>query len=270
MFIALLAAAALTPARPTPIDVTSWFTVKDYPAEAQKGGVEGSVIFEVDVDSIGKPIACRIAKSSGSAVLDQATCRIVLERAHFKPAISNGKAVLGVFSQTTTWRLQGGVPMNGYFATIVDFSKDAQHPQCTIVQKGPVKPPTCDQVLSHFGSYGTTQKLTKFVTLVSVTMGAEEPYRGELDWGRRISFTALDLYNTKDGKQSCVVVALEGDEADPAPCASFHATTVLSDEEKKATPRQHLERSAFAIFRRSASQGSCKTGESEAETHGCS
>jgi TonB family protein len=275
MFIALAAAAgpvALTiPGGPTPIAVGTWFTADDYPVEARKAGAEGMVRFEVDVDATGKPTACRIVKSSGSAPLDEATCKIVMANAHFTPGMLKGKAVAGTYSNNTVWKLEGGgVPMNGYFATIVDFSKDAQHPQCTIMQKGAVNPPTCDQVLSHYGSYGTTQKLTKFVTLVSVTMGAEEPYRGEPDWGRRISFTALDLYKTKDGKQSCVVVASEGDEADPAPCASFHATSVLSDEEKKATPKQHLERSAFAILERSASQGSCKTGESKAETHGCS
>jgi TonB family protein len=275
MLIALAVAAApvalITPGGPIPIALGTWFTADDYPVEARKAGAEGMTRFEVDVDAIGKPTACHIVKSSGSAPLDDATCKIVMAKAQFTPGMVNGKAVAGTYSNNTVWKLEGGgVPMNGYFATIVDFSKDPQHPQCTIVQKGAVTPPTCDQVLSHYGSYGTTQKLTKFVSLFSVTMGADEPYRGDPEWGRRISFTALDLYKTKDGKQSCVVVASLGDNPDPAPCASFHATSVLSDEERKATPKQHLERSAFAIFQRSVGQGSCKGGETSAESSGCS
>lgn len=254
--------------QPTPIELETWFRPDDYPAAAAKAGKEGTVLFEVSVDAEGKPTACRIAKSSGTASLDDTTCRVVMERAKFKPAIVNGKAVAGTFARPTTWRLGGtGLPANGYVAAIVDYAKDPKHPQCSVVQKGMIGGPSCEQVLSHYGSYGTTQNILKFVTLMSVTMGADEPYRGEADWGRRISFASVDLYQTKDGKRSCVVVASTGEYPDPAPCASFNATAVLSDAELKATAKQHLERSAFAIFRPTAGQsGACK---SAGETPGC-
>lgn len=255
------------PGKPTPIDELSWFKVNDYPADAQKAGKEGVVIFEVTVGADGKPSACRIARSSGTPSLDETTCRVVMERAHFKPAMVNGKAVTGVYTKPTSWRLQGGVPTNGYFAAIVDY-KDVDHPQCSIIQEGAIGPPVCDQVLSHYETWGTDRGLKKLVELVSVTLGDAEPYRGEADWGRRISFTSVDLYLTKGGKRSCVVVAATGAMADPAPCASFHATAVLTDEEKKATARQHLERSVFAVVRQDAASGTCKAND--AERAGCS
>ncbi|MEO6224986.1 MAG: energy transducer TonB [Sphingomicrobium sp.] len=223
--IAFLAAAAATPApqpvrvvkaapvtvatagKPTPIDVRSWFKADDYPAEAQRAGKEGTVVFEVEVGADGHPTACHIEKSSGTPSLDDATCKIVMEKAHFMPAMVNGKPVASSFTQPTTWRLQGGAPTNGYFAVILDYAKDGGQPACSVVQKGVIDGPTCDQVLSHYGSYGKTEGLTKFVELLSVTLRDAEPYRGETDWGRRYAFTSVDLYLTEDGKSSCVVVA---------------------------------------------------------------
>lgn len=260
------------PGKPTPIDVGSWFSPKDYPAEAQKNGREGNVRFEVDVGADGKPTACRIAKSSGTPSLDETTCRVVMARAKFSPAVVNGKPVAAVYSDSTTWRLEGsGIPTNGYFAVIIDYAKDPKHPQCSIVQKGVIGPPGCDQMLSRFGQFGIRNPdLLKYVALMSVTKGEEEPYRGEAEWGHRDSFTAVDLYQTKDGKRSCVVIASQGDTQDPEPCAMFKATDILSDAEKKTAVKQHLEKANFVTFRPTAGQnGACKGGESASETHGC-
>lgn len=173
------------------------------------------------------------------------------------------QAVASSFIQPTTWRLQGGVPSNGYVTIILDYPKTGGQPACSVIQKGAIAVPPCDQFLSHYGSFGKTEGLTKFVELLSATLGDAEPYRGEADWGRRYSFTSVDLYLTKDGKRSCVVVAATGDVPDPAPCASSGATAVLSDEEKKAATKQHLERSMFAVVRKNGSSGICKTDDAE-------
>lgn len=87
MLIALLLAAAADVITAKPIDIGSWFRANDYPIEAMKKGIEGSVTFEVDVDPAGKPTACRVAVSSGSSILDRATCDAVLARARFEPAL---------------------------------------------------------------------------------------------------------------------------------------------------------------------------------------
>jgi TonB family protein len=123
MLIAFFAAAAATVPKATAIDPVSWFSPDDYPMEAAKKGIEGNATFEVDVDAEGKPTACRITDSSGSASLDQTTCDIVLKKGRFKPAMFHGKAVAGRYSETASWRLEGVA-----YATAIDpalwFSAD--------------------------------------------------------------------------------------------------------------------------------------------------
>jgi len=58
----------------------------DYPPEARRRGEQGRVGYELTIGPHGRPIACRILRSSGSASLDEATCRIMRERARFHPA----------------------------------------------------------------------------------------------------------------------------------------------------------------------------------------
>ena len=273
MFIAFLAAAiaptsAASPAKP--IAEGSWFSGSDYPAEAAKKGVEGSVTFEVDVDSTGKPTACRIAKSSGSDLLDQTTCRIVLAKSQFQPATVNGRPVPGRFSDKTVWRLSGSSgPVNGYYAAILDF-KDPAHPTCSLVTKGMTSGPGCDEALQRFGQEGVREKVTKLVALMTITTG-NKPYEGEADWGRRVAFAAVDLYAPKQGgTPACKLVAHEGASLGADPCSHYTDADALSEADKLSRQKLHVEQSVFAIQQQtSPSPGKCKDGESAAEAQSC-
>ena len=57
-----------------------------YPEEAQKSKVVGSGLYELRINSAGKVTDVAIAKSSGSAVLDQAA-RSSFMKWRFKPAV---------------------------------------------------------------------------------------------------------------------------------------------------------------------------------------
>ena len=106
MFIAFLAAAAAAVPQATPINLGSWFTPNDYPQQAMRSGLTGSVTFDVDVDASGKPTACRVIASSGHQVLDQATCDLVLARGKFVAASGpDGKAIAGHYSNRAVWEL---------------------------------------------------------------------------------------------------------------------------------------------------------------------
>jgi protein TonB len=61
-------------------------TDADYPPSAIRAEAQGIVGFTLDVDKDGRVTNCAIVSSSGSAVLDQATCRIMTARAQFVPA----------------------------------------------------------------------------------------------------------------------------------------------------------------------------------------
>ena len=77
-------------------------TVADYPVEAWRDGSEGTVRFELDHDAAGKIVDCRIIESSGSAVLDDATCPIILERA--KAGLWEDDPEPGTMEGTYRWK----------------------------------------------------------------------------------------------------------------------------------------------------------------------
>src|SRR4051794_4548647 len=69
-------------------------TADDYPREALRNHWQGDVAVDVTISPKGRVTACKVAKSSGHQVLDDATCKAVTERAHFKPATDKaGSAV---------------------------------------------------------------------------------------------------------------------------------------------------------------------------------
>jgi TonB family protein len=71
-----------------------------------KKGWEGVAAFTIKVDVDGKPYDCKITESSGHDVLDKETCRYIIMRARFKPAIdSNGKPYVSDFSSKLRWKI---------------------------------------------------------------------------------------------------------------------------------------------------------------------
>jgi protein TonB len=79
----------------------------DYPASARDSGAEGNVDFTVTVDTNGRVIGCQITRSSGSPILDAATCRLIRSRARYTPAIdSNGNPTVGKVAEHVEWKIQ--------------------------------------------------------------------------------------------------------------------------------------------------------------------
>jgi len=268
VFLAAAAAAAATPPKATPIDIGSWFTGDDYPAEAAQLGVQGDVRFEVDVDENGKATACRITQSSKSPILDKATCDIILAKAKFKPAMQQGRPVAGRYSNRTSWLLQGGA-RNGYLALTLDYSKDPAHPTCTVISKGLPAGPSCADTLQRFGADGERAHVPKLIFLMSFSTQGEQPYRGDPAWGPRAAFFAIDLYPVKGSlKPACVLVASEGPGIGGDPCAPYADGSALTDAEKRR-PEARIEQSIFGLVLPASGQGRCKDGESDAEARSC-
>lgn len=71
-------------------------------------GEEGDTIARLDVDATGRVTGCAVLVSSGSAALDNATCKISLERGRLRPAIgADGKPIAAFRIMPVRWRLQG-------------------------------------------------------------------------------------------------------------------------------------------------------------------
>lgn len=93
------------PARPQG-RLPSLFSSDDYPAAAVRAGEEGAVGFRLDIGRDGRIAACTVIASSGSAVLDSTTCRLIEMRARFEPARDHqGKPTGDSVSGQIVWRL---------------------------------------------------------------------------------------------------------------------------------------------------------------------
>jgi TonB family protein len=67
-------------------DLSAYVSIDDYPPSAIRHREQGTVRFRLDVGAQGRVTACTVVSSSGSAILDATTCRILRARARFTPA----------------------------------------------------------------------------------------------------------------------------------------------------------------------------------------
>jgi TonB family protein len=118
-FLALAAAPAATAAPPSArsesdsagpararTNLATLFSDEDYPPEAVRNHEQGPVAFRLSVGPDGRPTACAVTGSSGSAVLDSTTCRLLMERAHFEPARDKrGRPISDSVDGRIIWRL---------------------------------------------------------------------------------------------------------------------------------------------------------------------
>jgi protein TonB len=85
-----------TPTQAADTDATIAYataTPPPYPINAIRGGIQGTVMLKVLVDTSGKPVDVKIQRSSGSRDLDNAARTHVLAAWRFHPAVHDGHAV---------------------------------------------------------------------------------------------------------------------------------------------------------------------------------
>ena len=67
---------------------------------------EGAVAFTVQIGADGRVTSCSVTASSGSSVLDRATCRLYAQRARFAPARDDaGNQIGSRYSDRVRWEL---------------------------------------------------------------------------------------------------------------------------------------------------------------------
>lgn len=110
----LLAVAALAASEPTevrapePIKPEGWIRYTDYPDDALRQGQVGMTWFDVLIDDAGQPFGCKTVSSSEVKSLDEVSCRLMMQRAHFQPARDQfGTVVPSVFRRSANWTLDG-------------------------------------------------------------------------------------------------------------------------------------------------------------------
>lgn len=96
---------------PRPIEPGSWVQAEDYPQEAARFGIEGTVGFALAINAQGKITNCEILQSA-DAELDAATCRVLAKRARFQVARdASGKAVDSTYRSRITWTVPQDPPV---------------------------------------------------------------------------------------------------------------------------------------------------------------
>lgn len=88
------------------VQVAGSISDEDYPPGSILKSEQGTTQVTFDIGTGGTVIACTIASSSGSALLDNQSCALVTERFRFTPAADRrGRAVVERRTQRITWRL---------------------------------------------------------------------------------------------------------------------------------------------------------------------
>ena len=96
-----------TPYKPIPAgNPGNWVTTNDYPVRALVNEDMGTTSFRLEVSAQGDVTNCTISQSSGHADLDAATCKAVMRRAKFEPAVDyDGQPVASMYSNRVRWQI---------------------------------------------------------------------------------------------------------------------------------------------------------------------
>lgn len=76
----------------------------DIPESAWEAGVEGTVSVRYFVNVDGSVSGCRVTRSSGYALLDNTTCRLIEQRFRYRPSLDrNGTPIRSIIVENHTW-----------------------------------------------------------------------------------------------------------------------------------------------------------------------
>ena len=97
---------------PEPIgNIADWFPADSYPPQARALGLEGRVVFSLDIDALGRITECHVIEGSGSDLLDSATCTQAIINGRFRAGRdAAGKPVAKSWRSTMRWKLAVGGP----------------------------------------------------------------------------------------------------------------------------------------------------------------
>ncbi|MEE4288419.1 MAG: energy transducer TonB [Erythrobacter sp.] len=94
------------PASPDGLSRWSRRISENYPSRALREEIEGNVGVSVQIGANGRVSSCRVVRSSGSSILDDAACAGMERYARFNPALNDaGDPTSGSYATTITYRL---------------------------------------------------------------------------------------------------------------------------------------------------------------------
>ena len=104
--VSAFAADNSAPTSSDPVPMTSHaMTFEDYPLEAVRARLQGSVKVRYLIDLDGRVPECMVTESSGKELLDMAACAMVMKRWKFRPALKDGMPIQLWVNGEVTFRL---------------------------------------------------------------------------------------------------------------------------------------------------------------------
>jgi protein TonB len=83
-----------------------WISTNDYPRSPLMNEIEGTAGYLLVIGTNGRVASCDLTRSSGNRALDDATCRLITNRARFEPATDeSGAKVLGTYTGSVRWEI---------------------------------------------------------------------------------------------------------------------------------------------------------------------
>lgn len=87
-------------------DPAAWISTDDYRTSWISREMTGTARFRLEIAANGRVTNCTITGSTGHAALDQATCRLLEQRARFQPArTGSGEPIAGSYESAVRWVL---------------------------------------------------------------------------------------------------------------------------------------------------------------------
>lgn len=84
-----------------------WLAPNDYPSSMRMRGKQAQVNFRLSVSAEGAPTACEVQSSYNDKTFDDVTCRVLMRRARFSPALdAKGQPVPSFYLNTVRWIMQ--------------------------------------------------------------------------------------------------------------------------------------------------------------------
>ena len=140
MAVATSEAFAGQPTAPTPAGSPgTWIHPEDYP----DGPLSGATSIMLTVGPDGLPGQCKVTHSSGSDVLDQKTCDLIMARAKFNPATDeHGHPVAGSYHTKVVWMesLDPRLPQPGNAEVVLTVEADGSVSNCRMIKAEGVVP----------------------------------------------------------------------------------------------------------------------------------
>lgn len=94
--------------KPVPLSMQAWAAriMGAHPIAAKRAGLEGTVRVAVTVGPDGRATKCKVTRTSGYPVLDDAACKGMERYARFAPALDRkGRPIPGKFSTSITYKI---------------------------------------------------------------------------------------------------------------------------------------------------------------------